>query len=135
MSGRDSSGFTARALIIGILLIPVNCYWVVLGESVYGSYTPSAVALFSNVVFIIFILVIVNSITKRFSTSFRLTQAELLTIYVMLCMATAIAGHGFAQILPPIMGHAFQFATPEMNGANSFGGTSRIGSPYPTRTL
>jgi len=113
MLGRDNSGFTAKALIIGILLIPVNCYWVVLGESVYGSYTPSAVALFSNVVFIIFILVIVNSITKRFSASFRLTQAELLTIYVMLCMATAIAGHGFAQILPPIMGHAFQFATPE----------------------
>jgi len=28
-------------------------------------------------------------------------------------MATAIAGHGFVQILPPLMGHAFQFATPE----------------------
>ena len=48
---KKDSGFTAKALIIGILLIPVNCYWVVGGESVYNSYSPSGVALFSNVVF------------------------------------------------------------------------------------
>jgi hypothetical protein len=110
---KSDSGFTAKALIIGVLLIPINCYWVVKSESVYSTYSPSAIALFSNVVFAIFILVIVNSVFKRLLTSFKFTQAELLTIYVMLCMGTAISGHGFAQILPPIMGHAFRFATPE----------------------
>lgn len=105
--------FTAKALMVGIFLIPINCYWVIMGESVYGTYTPSGIALFSNVVFIIFILVLCNSITKKLSINFRFTQAELLTVYVMLCMSTSIAGHGFVQILPPILGHAFRFATPE----------------------
>ena len=110
---KKNSGFTAKALIVGILLIPVNCYWVVGGESVYNSYSPSGVALFSNVVFTIFALVIFNLLIERFLTHLKLTQAELLTIYVMLCMATSIGGHGFVQILPPLMGHAFWFATPE----------------------
>ena len=110
---KKDSGFTAKALIVGILLIPVNCYWVVGGESVYNSYSPSGVALFSNVVFTIFALVIFNLLIERFLTHLRLTQGELLTIYVMLCMATSIGGHGFVQILPPLMGHAFWFATPE----------------------
>jgi len=109
----DSSGFTARALIIGILLIPVNCYWVIYCEVVYNSGSPSAIALFSNVVFIIFVISILNLIFRGFLADFRFSQAELLTIYVMLCMATAIAGNGFVQILPPLLGHASWFATPE----------------------
>ncbi len=109
---KNGLGFTAKSLIIGVLLIPVNCYWVVLGESVYNSYSPSGISLFSNVVFTVFILAILNLIIKRFF-DIRFTQAELLTIYVILCMGTSITGHGFVQILPPLMGHAFWFATPE----------------------
>jgi len=109
----NRSGLTAKALVIGIILIPVNCYWVVLGESVHGTYTPSGIALFSNAIFIIFILIIFNLAAKKLSIGIKFTQAELLTVYVMLCMATSISGHGFVQILPPLMGHAFQFATPE----------------------
>ena len=104
---KNSSGFTAKSLILGILLIPVNCYWVISSESVYASGSPACIALFSNVVFTVFVLVIINLIFKRFLANFGFTQAELLTVYVMLCMATAIAGHGFVQILPPLMGHAF----------------------------
>ena len=37
---KDGSGFTIKSLIISVLLIPLNCYWIVLGESVYASYTP-----------------------------------------------------------------------------------------------
>ncbi|MBC8227932.1 hypothetical protein H8E77_00080 [bacterium] len=110
---KNSSGLTIKTLIIAIFLIPVNCYWVVSSESVYASGSPACIALFSNVVFTVFILVILNLTLKKFSANFGFTQAELLTVYVMLCMATAISGHGFVQILPPLMGHAFQFATPE----------------------
>ncbi len=67
-------------------------------------------------------LVILNLILKRFLSKFRFTQAELLTVYVMLCMATAIAGHGFVQILPPLMGHAFRFSTPENEWRELFWG-------------
>jgi len=38
---KNSSGFTAKSLIIGMLLIPVNCYWVVSSESVYASGSPA----------------------------------------------------------------------------------------------
>jgi hypothetical protein len=107
------SGLTTKVLIIGSLLIPINCYWVITGESVYASYTPSGIALFSNVIFVIFVFILLNLLTKKILNKLIFTQPELLTIYVMLCMGTAISGHGFAQILPPLMVHAFQFATPE----------------------
>jgi len=110
---QNGSGFTAKTLTIVVFLIPLNCYWVVASEAVYASGSPACIALFSNVIFIVFILVILTLIFKKFLANFGFTQAELLTVYVMLCMATAIAGHGFVQILPPLMGHAFQYATPE----------------------
>ena len=34
-------------------------------------------------------------------------------VYVMLCLASTIAGHGFMQMLIPIITHPFWFATPE----------------------
>ena len=117
---QESFCVTAKSLIIGLLLIPINCYWVIQSESVYASGSPACIALFSNVVFTLFILAILNFLVKRFLIHFGFTPAELLTVYVMLCMATAIAGHGFAQILPPLMGHAFRFATPENEWSELF---------------
>jgi hypothetical protein len=65
------------------------------------------------VIFILLVLIFFNLLLLKFLPSFALTQAELLVVYTMLSIATALAGIDLMQLLPPIMGHAFWFATQE----------------------
>ena len=104
---------TWRAILIGLILIPINCYWIIQMEVVRYSGHPTTISLLFNAVFWLFVLCLLNPLLLKFSPHFVLTQAELLVIYVMLCLASTIAGHGFMQMLIPIIAHPFWFATPE----------------------
>ena len=59
------------------------------------------------------LLTLFNLIVTRFAPKVALSQAELLTLYVMLSIASAISGHDQLIGLPPALGHPFWFATPE----------------------
>ena len=48
---RHPNDVTWRAVLIGLVLIPVNSYWVMQMEAVYYSAHSTAFALFFNVVF------------------------------------------------------------------------------------
>ena len=72
----------------------------------------SMISLLYNTVTLLFVLTIVNRFAKKISPQFSLSPAELLTIYVMLCLSTAIGGHMCVQILLPIISYAFAYATP-----------------------
>ena len=50
---------------------------------------------------------------KKIQPDWTLTQSELLTIYILLCMGSVIALHDFGQILVPLIGHVSWFETPE----------------------
>jgi len=63
----------------------------------------STVSLMFNVVFILFLVALGNLLVRRVRPSFALTQAELIVIYVMLTIATSIAGHDMFQVLMSIM--------------------------------
>ena len=108
-----SNGIRWRAVIIGFLLIPVNCYWIVQKQTWACLGPPDTLSLFYNVIFILLLLILFNLLFLKFLPSFALTQGELLVVYTMLSIATAIGGIDLMQLLPPIMGHAFWFATPE----------------------
>lgn len=109
----SESESSLRALIIGIILIPINSYWIMETEVVWYSGHPTIVSLFFNVIFNISILVLLNFTLKRFRPKIALTQKELVLIYTMLSISSAICGHDMVEILVPILGHAFWFATPE----------------------
>jgi len=110
-------GVTGRAFLLGALLIPPNTYWIM--DSAGQSY-PTTVSLFFNVIFSLSLLIAGNALLARFSPKAALTQGELLTVYVMLSLASGIAGHDFLRVLIPMIPHAFWFATPENEWAELF---------------
>ena len=109
-----------RSIAIGLLLIPINCYWITYIELVQYSAQPTIVSLIFTVVFNVLVLIGFNQILKRFLPRLALSQGELLVIYVMLSVASATAGHSMMEILVSTLGHAFWFATPENDWKDLF---------------
>jgi hypothetical protein len=124
MKDEKKLGLTKRAGLIGALLIPISTYWVMRmevmsgnvgggGSSFGGAQYTSCLSIFFNVVFITIALTVISKLGRRFFAKSLLNEDEILTIYVMLSISTGVAGTDMMQVLIPILGHAFWFATPE----------------------
>jgi hypothetical protein len=109
----NQSDVTLRAVIIGLLLIPANAYWITKSEVILATTHATTLSLFFNVIFAIFTLSIINIGIKKFAPRHSFSSGELLTIYCMLCMATSLLGWDMMQILVPLMSYGTWFATPE----------------------
>jgi hypothetical protein len=116
----NSSGVTLRAVGIGLILIPINCYWIIYTEMVWWAQFPTTMSLFFNVIFNLAVIIPISLLLRRLSPRLCLSQNELLVIYVMLCMASAVASHDNFQVLIPMIGHPFWFDTPENEWAELF---------------
>ena len=110
-------GASWRAILIGLLLIIPNTYWIM--DSAGQGY-PTTVSLYFNVIFSIFIPTVLNLMVVRIYPRFAAKQGELLTIYVMLAIASSIAGHDVLRVLIPMIPHAFWHASPENDWADLF---------------
>ena len=84
-----------------------------MAESMLFTVHMTLISLFFNAVFTLLIVLLFNQLLKKFLPQSSLSNGELLTIYVMVNVASAVAGFGFMAGLPHIMGHAFWYATPE----------------------
>jgi len=105
---------TWRAILIGLLLIPFNNYWIMQVEGAWNTGHSTCLSLMWHVVVNLLLLILANTfIVKRFFPKAALTQGEFITIYAMMTLAGGIAGRDSYQILIPVMGWAFWFATPE----------------------
>ncbi|HIE26866.1 TPA: hypothetical protein EYP66_06235, partial [Candidatus Poribacteria bacterium] len=111
---------TLKGIILGLCLIPAHCYWIMMTEIVWYSGHPTIVSLFFNAVFTIFVIGLLNLLLKRFAPRAALNESDLLVIFVMVAIASAICGHDMVEILVPIVGHAFWFASPENEWAQLF---------------
>ncbi|HID56827.1 TPA: hypothetical protein EYP37_09885, partial [Candidatus Poribacteria bacterium] len=111
-----------RAILIASILIPINSYWVIEMEVIRYSGHPVTISLFFNVIFVISVLLAFNLFLRKLSPRLTLKQGELITIYVMLSIASGVAGHDMLEILLPMLGHAFWFATPENEWKELFWG-------------
>lgn len=108
-----------RAPIIGAILIPITCYWVVKSEIVVSAIHATVLSIFYNVIFILFILLLLNSLSNKLWNK-KLADGELLVIYIMLAIATGLFGIDMMTLLVPIMGHSSWFATPENEWSEIF---------------
>jgi hypothetical protein len=111
---------TFRAIIIGLLLILVNSHWQT-GMSSTLDIEITDLALFSNVVFILFALVLSNLFMRRFLPVHALWQGEMLTIYLMLATSTALNGTDMIKCLVSLVGNGSWYATLENDWDNLFG--------------
>jgi len=114
-----TKGVTRRAVILSILIIPFNAYFLI-NNHVYLSGLPTTISLFYNVIIILSALTILNLGIKQICPDWALHQGELLTIYVMLAVASAMAGHDMLQTVIPALTHGFWYATPENDWQNLF---------------
>jgi len=104
-----------RALAIGLVLIPINSLWIASGEAV-----STTVSLFYNVVFILFVLTVLNSPLRKWSPRLALNHGELLIVYVMLSVSSAICGLDMMRILISVLVGPYWLATPENEWADLF---------------
>jgi hypothetical protein len=98
---------------LGLILIPLNCYWIELSEIKYMTIDVTIVSLFMNVIFCIFVLSLLNLALRRVRPRWAFSQGELLLIYVMLSIATGVAGHDMMGNLLPNLSNAFWYSTSE----------------------
>ncbi len=111
---------TIKSFTLALILIPINAYWIMMSCLRPVRIYPTDVALFFNVVIILLVLTALSLFLRKVAPKLALTQGELLTVYTMLCISSAIAGHDRIQILIPLFGHSFWFASPENDWASLF---------------
>ena len=90
-------GITARTLLLCLVLIPLNNYWIMQTETIRYAGFPTTISLYYNVVFILLILTIVNLLLTRVKPSWALSHGELGVVYIVLCLASSTAGHDAIQ--------------------------------------
>ena len=105
-------GVTARTIVIALLLIPPNC-WFNLEGYFFGQSRADTVSLFFNVVVTLLVLGLLNRLVARRSPGRELQPGELVTIYGMLSLATAMCGLDQIQTILPVVAYPFYHATPE----------------------
>ena len=101
-----------RSILVGFLLTPVSVCYLMCMEQGRGPY-PSTISLFANCILFLLILALVNRALARVSPRSAFSQGELLVVYVMLVISTAIMSFDWLDILIPMMTYPFRFATPE----------------------
>ena len=103
-----------RALIIGLLLIPVNVFWITIIEVRWYTLDGTSLPLFVTPIFFLFVLTVANLWwRKQVGVSKALRQEELLLIYIILQVSCAFAGADTFQNLFGVIGAATWYATPE----------------------
>jgi len=83
--------------------------------------TATAMSLVYPVIFNLLLLLAINMPLKRWMPKHAFTQAELLTVYVVLSLTTIVSGLDMVQVLVPLIGYAFYYSTPENEWVSLFG--------------
>ena len=112
-----SAGVTLRSVVLALLLIPINTYFIMANHLRFWSTLPTTMSLIYNVVITLTVLIALNSLLRRMKQRWladvALRREELLTIFVMLSISSAISGHDMMQTVVPAITDGFSFATPE----------------------
>ena len=111
---------TVRSIFIGLLMIIINSHWQT-GVSSTLDIELTDLSLFSNVIFFLFIITLLNQAILRLAPKKALSHGELLTIYVMLATSTALNGTDMIKCLVSLVSNGSWYATPENEWDNLFG--------------
>jgi len=112
MKSQAQSDIRIRCWLLGLALVYVNCYWTVFQEAIWYAWPTDAVP-FSTVIVIVFLLTVMNLLLKKVSPKQAFTYGELIVIYIMLSLSSAISNWNMFAAAIPSVGHAFWFDRPE----------------------
>ena len=118
-------GATPRAWLLGLILTPLSVFWMLKMEMLSGGATrgggsalggasyPTAMSLFFHVVFVVFLLVLLQRLIPIRWKHHALTPPELAILYSFMSIGTAVAGVDMLQVLVPMTAYPGWFSTPE----------------------
>ncbi len=104
-------GVSLRAVLIGLAAMPANAYWITYTYWHFGYYVGPGLV-FQNCVYSLVALVGINAALRRWRARWAFSAGELVTIYLVLSLATAWCGVDFIPDLPEAISNPFWFATP-----------------------
>lgn len=111
--------FFVGTLLFGSILILLTCYWIISAENrVVWELTDFSI--FPTVIFTFFLLAALAPFLRRLLKRAAPTSRELAMTYIMISVATALAGHDIVRQLVPMIANAGWFATPENEWADIF---------------
>lgn len=110
---KPTHGITWRSVVLGLLLIPLNTFWVTVVEVRWYTLDGTSLPLFITPIFILFVLCCLNLLWRKVGIGTAMHRGELTVVYVMLVVSTALAGHDMLQNLFGAISHPYYFATPE----------------------
>ncbi|MDE0185070.1 MAG: hypothetical protein OXP71_06380 [Candidatus Poribacteria bacterium] len=117
---KSASGLTYRVIFIGLILVIINSYWINLFIPFYGGILHSYMSLFSNTVFTLLVILLLNPLLARMHPHFALHGSEALAIYIMLIMVSTVGGAPHLSYLAYMLPHPFWFASSENDWSNLF---------------
>lgn len=103
---------TRRSIVIGLLLVPINVYWVIVSEYRYYNIL-TLNPLFVTPILYLFALVCLNLVLRRIAPRWAFNPAELVVIYVMLVMSCTVATHDYIINCVTTMSWSRWLATPD----------------------
>jgi len=108
-----------RAIILGVILVPLNCFWLSQMEMATqyapgygGGPYPTTFSLFANVICLLLALSAINAFLRRVRPEWALRTSELIVIYVMLCIASAVDSIDYMDVLVPMITHVHRYDDP-----------------------
>src|SRR5438874_12318342 len=100
-------GVSLRAALLGLLLMPINIYWITVVEVRWYTLDGTCLPLFIQPVFFLFCLCLINFGLRRWRPRRTLRSGELLTIYTLLALSCVFASHDLLQNLFGVIAHPF----------------------------
>ena len=110
---------TARAILLALILSVLNDYWIVQLEVVRYAFATYA-APFYNVIFTLLVVTAANALVRKWFPKVALTRVELVTIYAMVSISSAVCSHNMMEVLVSLMGYAHFYKTPENQWGTMF---------------
>jgi len=113
LNSRTRNPLTWRVVLLCVVLIPLNAWWLI--ETEYVAYSDNATtqALFFNAISILLILLAVNAFLRKLFPRALFTPQELCAVYVLVAVASNLAGHDQLQILFTTLTFVFRHDTAE----------------------
>ncbi|GBD00056.1 hypothetical protein HRbin17_02590 [bacterium HR17] len=102
-----------RLVPLMVVLVPFNLAWVLQLEVIQFVSWPTILAVPMNALALLVVLTGLNRCLKALGLTSPLRQGELVLLYTVLGLSSAIGGTDFLQVLVSMMGYPFFFATPE----------------------
>lgn len=115
---RAPRAVTWKSVILCLILLPVNAYWVVQMEVIRYSAHPTTISLLFNTVFILLCLTLINKLVSNYAPRIAMQRGELLLIYTVLCIGSCVSGHDMLEVFVPMLTWPFKHATTANNWAN-----------------